>query len=63
MNVRTRLINHTNLAKHSPLLHIFLSFPSTNPDSQEHSYHSFLLLQIWLHPPLVSLSQGCTKKA
>lgn len=45
----------------SPLLQLFLSFPNTNPVTQEHTCHSFRLLQIWLHPPLLLLSQGCTK--
>ena len=45
----------------SPLLQVFLSFPNINPTLQEHTCHSFLLLQIWLHPPLFFISQGCTK--
>ena len=44
-----------------PLLQLRLSFPNTNPAWQAHTCHSFLLIQIWLHPPLFSLSQGCTK--
>jgi len=43
------------------LLHVLWSLPNTNPVLQEHTCHSFLLLQIWLHPPLFGLSQGCTK--
>ena len=46
----------------SPLLQVRLSFPNTNPSSQAHSYLCFVLLQIWLQPPLLSLSQGCTEK-
>ncbi len=45
----------------SPLLHVVLSLSNRNPASQEHTCHSFLLLHIWLHPPLFALSQGCTK--
>lgn len=45
----------------SPFLQVFLSFPNINPTLQEHTSHSFLLLQIWLHPPLFFISQGCTK--
>lgn len=46
----------------SPLLHVLLSLPNINPALQEHTCHSFLLLHIWLHPPLFALSQGCTKR-
>ncbi len=45
----------------SPLLQVILSFANRNPAMQEHTCRSFLLLQIWLHPPLPFLSQGCTE--
>ena len=45
----------------SPLLQLRLSFANKYPGLQEHTCHSFLLLQTWLHPPLLALSQGCTK--
>lgn len=45
----------------SPLLHVFASFPNTNPSLQPHLYWSFFLLQIWLHPPLLAVSHACTK--
>lgn len=44
----------------SPLLQLILPFPKTNPGLHEHTYLSFLLLQIWLQPPLFALSHGCT---
>ncbi len=45
----------------SPFLQVILSSSNTNPASQEHSCFSFLLLKIWLQPPFLVSSQGCTK--
>ena len=44
-----------------PLIHVFVSLPNTNPSSQAHPYFSFFFSQIWLQPPLLGLSHGCTK--
>ena len=46
----------------SPLLHVFPSVPNTNPSSQLHVCLSLFLLQIWLQPPLLAVSHGCTKR-
>ena len=43
------------------MLHPLLSFANANPSSQAHWYLWLCLLQIWLHPPLLAVSQGCTK--
>jgi len=42
-------------------LQVFPSSRNVNPTSQEQSCFSFLLLHIWLQPPLFAWSQGCTK--